>query len=121
MRKISLPDHYLLNGFSGCMLALLAALFIWLSFGWTDLANGYESRPELIPDAYFSQAKYDKLREVAVSCYKLQDDIHVASLRGTAKYSMNAALILAGLCALFFLNAWAFRRIVRGDELRSNP
>lgn len=110
MRPPSVRDLVKLNVFVGSLLIIFAAVAFWLSFEWGDLADRYKSRPELIPDSYFSQGKYDMLRDTAVDCYRLQDELHVASLRGTAKYSMDATWILAGLGALFLLNAWSFRK-----------
>ena len=87
----------------------------------SDLAYGYNSKPELIPAAYYSEGKYDKLRDTAVSCYKLLDELHVASLKGTAGYSSQAGWVFGGLGALFFLNAWAFRGFFRANaQSRSN-
>jgi hypothetical protein len=105
----------------GVLLVLFAAVFFWLSFRYADQAARYDGKPELIPSAYFSEGKYDKLRDVAIDCYRLQDEIHVRSMQGSSNFSLQAASFGGVLGALFFFNAWAFRKYAQPDATsRSN-
>ena len=111
----------LLNVFFGVLMVLFAAVYVWLSFGSSRIADGHVSKPELIPNAVYQEGKCDKLRDVAVSCYKFQDDLFITSLRANAKNARETAWILGGLGALLLLNAWAFRTLSKVDEKsRSN-
>jgi hypothetical protein len=121
VKKISLRDLALLNVFFGALLILFAAAYVWGSLSYAKVANEHVSKPELIPNAVYEQGKCEKLKEVAVSCYKLQDEMFVTSLRATVSNAREMAGAAVGLAALLFLNAWIFRMLAKvNEESRSN-
>ena len=107
-------DMALLNGFFAVLLLVLAAVYGWISFTSAQVARDHVGKPDLVANALYEQRQYDKLRNAAISCYALQDELFVRSLRGSAKGTSDTAWVLCGLAALLTLNAVAFRRLAKG-------
>ena len=122
MRGINVRDMALLNGFFGGLLLVAAVFYLRGSFIPLKVADEHVSRPEQIPNYVYAEGKYEKLRDVAVSCYKFQDDQFIAGLRANSAHARETAWILGGIAVLLLLNAWAFRVFhATDDRSRSNP
>ena len=122
MRGISVRDMTLLNAFLGGLLLVASAGYFWGSFYPAQVANEHVSKPDQIPNYVYAQGQYEKLRDVAVSCYKTQDDLFVAGMRTHAANARETAWIFGGMAVLLLLNAWAFRSYrIASENSPSNP
>jgi hypothetical protein len=111
----------LLNAFLGGLLLIASLVYFWGSLYPAQVADEHVGKPEQIPDYVFAQGQYEKLRDVAVSCYKAQDELFVARLRATASHARDTAAFFGGVAIVLLLNAWAFRRYRTASEnSRSN-
>ena len=110
------------DAFLGGLLLVASLFYFWGSFYPAQVADEHVSKPEQIPNYVYAQGQYEKLRDVAVRCYKTQDDLFVSSLRARSSHARETAWIFGGIAALLLFNAWAFRAYrIASENSRSNP
>jgi hypothetical protein len=115
MKTISIRNLVLVNIVFSVLLLLASAIYFWASSNANRIAAEHSGTPDLVPNAFYEQRMYDKLRDTAVSCNRSQDELFVASMRSSAKYAGETAGVLIGLSVLLLLNAWGFNTVAHRD------